>query len=96
MNDHDSTAQARTSNVLLSIPVEVSVVVGRSRPKVSELMALGVDEVLTLDTAISDPVELYVGDRLIARGELEETGDEGTARLAVRITSLHPDGQDKA
>ena len=46
------------------------------------------DAVLALDKKVSDPVELYVGDRLIARGELEEVGEDGAGGLAVRLTEV--------
>ena len=36
---------------------------------------------------IDDPVELYIGDRLIARGELQELGDD-SGRLGVRLTEV--------
>ena len=42
---------------------------------------------LTLDSSIDDPVELYIGDRLIARGELQELGDD-SGRLGVRLTEV--------
>jgi flagellar motor switch protein FliN/FliY len=43
--------------------------------------------VLSLDSKIDDPVELYIGDRLIARGELQEIED-GSGRLGVRLTEV--------
>jgi len=42
--------------------------------------------VLALDRKLEDPVELYVGDRLIARGELEDPSDDGN--LFVRLTEI--------
>lgn len=73
-------------DALQQIPVEVTVTVGRARPLIGELLRLGQGAVLPLDRKIDDPVELYVGDRLIARGQLEET-DDG-AGLAVRLTEI--------
>ena len=46
------------------------------------------DAVLPLDRRVDDPVELYVGDRLIARGELEELGGDQKGQLAVRLTEV--------
>ena len=43
---------------------------------------------LTLDRRVDDPVELYVGDRLIARGELTELGGDQAGQLAVRLTEV--------
>ena len=53
-----------------------------------DLLRLKPDAVLALDKKVSDPVELYVGDRLIARGELEEVGEDGAGGLAVRLTEV--------
>lgn len=68
-----------------SIQLEVTIRLGRTRQTVAQLSALKADDVLTLDQAIEDGVEICVGDKVIARGEL--TGD-GSAedRLCVRIT----------
>lgn len=79
-------ARAR-SGAFLGVPIEVTISVGKARPLVSELVELRRDSVLTLDSSIDDPVELYIGDRLIARGELQEIGDE-TGRLGVRLTEV--------
>ena len=65
----------------------MTISVGKARPLVSELVELRRDSVLTLDSTIDDPVELYIGDRLIARGELQEIGDD-SGRLGVRLTEV--------
>ncbi len=75
------------SGAFLGVPIEVTISVGKARPLVSELVELRRDSVLTLDSKIDDPVELYIGDRLIARGELQELGDD-TGRLGVRLTEV--------
>jgi flagellar motor switch protein FliN/FliY len=41
-----------------------------------------------LDKRVDDPVELFVGDRLIARGELEELEGDQQGQLAVRLTEI--------
>jgi flagellar motor switch protein FliN/FliY len=55
---------------------------------VRDLVAMGEDAVLTLDKRVDDPVELFVGDRLIARGELEELEGDQQGQLAVRLTEI--------
>lgn len=66
------------------IEVEVTIRIGRTRLTVAELSALRSNEVLTLEQSIGDGVEICVGEKIIARGEL--TGD-GTPenRLSIRI-----------
>jgi len=60
------------SNPFTGVPIEITVHVGSARPTIAELLALGPQSVLKLDALVDDPVELYVGDKLIARGILEE------------------------
>lgn len=76
------------AGVLGQVPIEITVSVGRARPVVRELLRLRRDSVLTLDRRIDDPVELYVGDRLIARGQLEELEGDKAGFLAVRLTDV--------
>ncbi len=76
------------SNPFTQVPVEVIVCVGKSRPKVRDLLKMGPGGVLPLDSKVEDPVELYVGDRLIARGELVEAEDAADGNLAVRLTEV--------
>ena len=79
--------RAARGGAFLGVPIEVTISVGKARPLVSELVELRRDSVLTLDSSIDDPVELYIGDRLIARGELQELGDD-SGRLGVRLTEV--------
>ncbi len=70
------------------VPIEIVVAVGRARPLVRDLLRLQRESVLTLDRRVEDPVELYVGDRLIARGTLEELEGEQAGQMAVRLTEV--------
>ena len=76
------------NNPFAQVPIEVTISVGKARPLVRDLLRLSRDAVLTLDRRVDDPVELYVGDRLIARGELEELEGEHAGQLAVRLTEV--------
>jgi flagellar motor switch protein FliN/FliY len=55
---------------------------------VKDLLRLSRDAILPLDRRVDDPVELYVGDRLIARGELQELEGDQAGQLAVRLTEV--------
>lgn len=70
------------------VPIEVTVVLGRACPPLRDLLRMGPESVLPLDRRLDEPVELYVGDRLIARGELEEAEGDPPGRLAVRLTEV--------
>ncbi len=75
-------------NPFTQVPIEIIVSVGKARPLVRDLLRLQTESVLTLDRRVDDPVELYVGDRLIARGELQELGGDASGQLAVRLTEV--------
>lgn len=76
------------ANPFSQVPIEVTISVGRARPLVRDLLRMSKDAVLQLDRRVDDPVELYVGDRLIARGELTELEGENAGQLAVRLTEV--------
>ncbi|MEF3048933.1 FliM/FliN family flagellar motor switch protein [Pseudotabrizicola sp. L79] len=81
----DKTAD---SNPFAQVPIEITVSVGRARPLVKDLLTLSQDAVLPLDRRVEDAVELYIGDRLIARGELQELEGDRAGQLAVRLTEV--------
>ena len=74
------------------VSVSVRVCVGTARPSLQDLVSMETDAVLTLDRGISDDVELFVGERLLARGVLEEAEGDDAGQLQVRIVSV---GQKK-
>lgn len=76
------------NNPFAQVPIEVTISVGKARPLVRDLLRLGRDAILPLDRRVDDPVELYVGDRLIARGELHELEGDSAGQLAVRLTEV--------
>jgi len=82
---NDETSQV---GMLKQVPLEVTVSVGRARPLVRDLMDMSDGTVLPLDKRFDDPVDLYVGDKLIARGELVELEGSQTGQLAVRLTEV--------
>lgn len=76
------------SSPFLQVPIEITVTVGKARPRLRDLIQMGRDSVLTLDRKVDDPVELYVGEKLIAKGELTEMSGEQEGLLAVRLTEV--------
>jgi len=87
-------ARPGTDHPLRSVPIEVTISVGKARPLVQDLLALEENSVLVLDRRIDDPVELYIGDRLIARGELQEMEGGERGQLAVRLTEVATSPED--
>lgn len=88
MDDTSTAADTAPVSPFSQVPIEIVISVGKSRPLVRDLLKLHPDSVLPLDRRVEDPVELYVGDRLIARGELQELGGDQAGQLAVRLTEV--------
>ncbi|MBL4812504.1 MAG: FliM/FliN family flagellar motor switch protein [Rhodobacteraceae bacterium] len=86
--DKDANSNASDQHPLRAVPIEITVSVGRARPLVRDLLDMGESAVLPLDRHIDDPVELWIGDRLIARGELQELDGAEAGQLAVRLTEV--------
>lgn len=88
LENRDTSPEGRYRRAIFAVPVDVVVVVGNARPAIGELLAMRRDMVLPLTCRMDDPVEIRVGDRVIARGELEEIADDGSGRLGVRLTEV--------
>jgi len=91
----DDRSQEQVSDAAFtSVPIEITVSVGRARPLVRDLLQLEEGSVLLLDKSVEDPVDLYVGDRLIGTGVLEiiETGEKH-GQLSVRIVEVNDFGK---
>ena len=71
------------------IPVQVSAVLGKARMPVSELLQLKRGAVVELDRKVGESVEIYVNDRLVARGEVVVVED----RLGVTMTEILQSGR---
>ena len=87
LEQRDNSQDGKYRRAIFSVPVDVVVSVGHARPVIGELLAMRRDMVLPLSSRMDDPVEILVGDRVIARGELEELGDD-VGRLGVRLIEV--------
>lgn len=75
-------------DILQGVSVDLRVCVGSASPTIKDLMELGPDSILPLNTQIDDPVELYVGDKLVATGFLETSSETDDGALSVRLTAV--------
>jgi flagellar motor switch protein FliN/FliY len=85
---HHPIAEDRLASVM-DIPVTLSVVLGEQSIPLGKLYALGRGSVIVLDKQVGEPVEIFVNDRLVARGEVQLTDD---GRLAVAMTEIASSG----
>ena len=75
---------ARDLEAVYDIPVQVSAVLGKSTMQVSQLLKLGRGAVVELDRKVGEAIDIYVNNRLVARGEVVVVED----RLGVTMTEI--------
>ncbi|MBY0335386.1 MAG: flagellar motor switch protein FliN [Acetobacteraceae bacterium] len=78
-------APPRDLEAVYDIPVQVSAVLGRATMQVSQLLKLGRGAVVELDRKLGEAVDIYVNNRLVARGEVVMVEDN---RLGVTMTEI--------
>lgn len=66
------------------MPVRVTAVVGRARVAIGDLIKADAGTVIDLDRKSGDPVDLYVNESLVGRGQIVMVGD----RLAIEMTEI--------
>lgn len=69
---------------VFDVPVQVSAVLGRSKMDVGDLLKLGPGAVLELDRRVGEAIDIYVNNRLVARGEVVLVED----KLGVTMTEI--------
>jgi flagellar motor switch protein FliN/FliY len=76
---------ARDLEAVYDIPVTVSAVLGRTTMQVSQLLKLGRGAVVELDRKLGEAIDVYVNNRLVARGEVVMVDDN---RLGITMTEI--------
>src|SRR5271155_512032 len=66
------------------IPVQITVVLGRTSMQVNQLLKLGRGAVIELDKKVGEPIDIFVNNRLVARGEVVVVDD----RIGVTMTEI--------
>jgi len=69
---------------VFDVPVTVSAVLGKSGMEVSQLLKLGKGTIVELDRKVGEAIDIYVNDRLVARGEVVLVED----RLGITMTEI--------
>ena len=75
---------AKELEAVYDIPVQVSAVLGKATMRVSQLLKLGRGAVVELDRKVGEAIDIYVNNRLVARGEVVVVED----RLGVTMTEI--------
>ena len=80
---------AQDLEAVFDVPVTVSAVLGKAAMEVSHLLKLGKGTIVELDRKVGEAIDIYVNDRLVARGEVVLVED----RLGVTMTEIIKTGQ---
>jgi flagellar motor switch protein FliN/FliY len=83
-NGGDGGRGSKELDAVYDVPVQVSAVLGRAQMQVSQLLKLGRGAVVELDRKVGEAVDIYVNNRLVARGEVVVVED----RLGVTMTEI--------
>jgi flagellar motor switch protein FliN len=75
---------AKDLEAVYDIPVQISAVLGRATMQVSQLLKLGRGAVVELDRKVGEAIDIYVNNRLVARGEVVVVDE----RLGVTMTEI--------
>jgi flagellar motor switch protein FliN/FliY len=71
-------------DLILDIPLDVSVELGKVKMLVNDLLQLGQGSIIALDKPVGERLEIYISDKLIARGEVV-VADE---KFGIRVTDI--------
>lgn len=77
-------AMASDVTAIYDIPVQISAVLGRTTMQVSQLLKLGRGAVVELDRKVGEAIDIYVNNRLVARGEVVVVED----KLGITMTEI--------
>lgn len=82
--DDDGPRSGADLEAVYDVPVQVSAVLGKATLRVSQLLKLGRGAVVELDRKVGEAIDIYINDRLVARGEVVVVED----RLGVTMTEI--------
>lgn len=68
-NNNENNAKL-TLEALYDVPVQVSVVLGRTTMQLSNILKLGRGAVIELERSVGEPIDVYVNNKIIAKGEI--------------------------
>ena len=82
--DTDTTRGAADLEAVFDVPVQVSAVLGRAKMDIGDLLRLGPGAVLELDRKVGEAIDIYINNRLVARGEVVLVEE----KLGVTMTEM--------
>lgn len=83
--DYENIEEGGGGPAIFSVPVRVQVILGQTRMSVSQLLKMSRGAVVELDRKVGEPVDMWVNDRVVARGEIIIIDDQ---RLGITLTEV--------
>jgi flagellar motor switch protein FliN/FliY len=84
LEDTSEPTQKRNLDLIMDVPLEFSVVLGKTRKTIKDVLALGSGSVVELSKLADEPLEVYVNGKLIANGEVVIINEN----FGIRITQI--------
>lgn len=85
MNENETAVEKKYDfDLILDIPLEVRVELGRAKMLVNDLLQLGQGSIIELDKKVGELIDIYVSDKLLARGEVVVHEE----KFGIRLTDI--------
>jgi flagellar motor switch protein FliN/FliY len=84
----EESGEPASLDLILDIPLAVTVELGRSKMLINDLLQLGQGSVIELTKLVGDPLEVLVNDKLVARGEVVVANEKFGVRLTDIVTPM--------
>jgi len=84
----EESGEPASLDLILDIPLAVTVELGRSKMLINDLLQLGQGSVIELTKLVGDPLEVLVNDKLVARGEVVVVNEKFGVRLTDIVTPM--------
>ena len=84
----EESGEPASLDLILDIPLTVTVELGRSKMLINDLLQLGQGSVIELTKLVGDPLEVLVNDKLVARGEVVVVNEKFGVRLTDIVTPM--------
>jgi flagellar motor switch protein FliN/FliY len=84
LQEANTSSATKNIDLILDVPLEVSVVLGRTKKSIKDILNLGAGSLIELDKLAEEPVEVLVNGKIVAHGEVVVVDEN----FGVRITSI--------
>ena len=84
ISDESGQKEQCDLDLILDIPLDVSVELGKVKMIVNDMLQMGQGSIIELNKAVGDPLEIFINNKLIARGEVVIVDE----KFGIRVTDI--------